>query len=91
MIHGQTVAYGNGRHFHGSAACGADACLDGFGNAIEVHVSRNNFVGGIDHADERSFDFRSGQTQSVQKRTMRSFFQPFRHVVTAHDDIPVWL
>ncbi len=84
VIHGEAVAYGDGGEFHGRAARHADARLDRFRNLAEVQVAGHHFVGGVDHADQRSPDLLAGQAERVEEGAVRGFFKAEGHFLAAH-------
>ena len=68
MAHRDPVADGDRREFNRGAARETDARLDGFCDFIQVHVAWDDFVVGIDHADERTFQFFFGIAQRIEQR-----------------------
>ena len=79
MVHGDTVAHGDGGKFKRSAAGHADAGLDRFGDLIEVHVAGNHLAGGVDDADDGAVDFFLCQAERVEQRPVGGFFEPLFH------------
>ena len=79
MVHGDTVAHGDGGKFERSAAGHADAGLDRFGDLIEVHVAGNHLAGGVDDADDGAVDFFLCQAERVEQRPVGGFFEPLFH------------
>ena len=53
VAHGDAVADADGRKFDRRTAGGGDAQLDGFGDFPQVHMAGNDFVKGVDYADQR--------------------------------------
>ena len=79
MVHGDSVAHGDGGKFERCAAGHADAGLDRFGDLIEVHVAGNHLAGGVDDADDGAVDFFLCQAERVEQRPVGGFFEPLFH------------
>ena len=84
MVHGQSVAHGDGREFHRRAARHADARLDGLGDFAEMQVAGNHFVGGVHYADEGALHLFAGQAERVEQGAMGGLFKAERHFLAAH-------
>ena len=88
VAHGDAVADADGRKFDRRTAGGGDAQLDGFGDVPQVHVAGDDFVKGVDHANQRLLQVfvavAHGVKQGAVGRTGASFF----YYVASHINYP---
>ena len=84
MVHGDAVAHADGGELNGRAAGHADASLHCLRNLIQMHMPRDNFVFGADHANDRPVQFLLGQSQSPEQGTVGDAVHAAFHQVTSH-------
>ena len=72
MVHGNAVAHADGGNFERNATGHINAGLHGFANFIEVIVTRNNVVAGIEHRDEGLLHFFIGKAVGLQQAAVGS-------------------
>ena len=84
MAHGDAVAHADGRDQDGCAACHLDACLNGVGHLIQVHVAGHDLTVGAHHADEGALQLFRGVAQGVKQASVGRALRAFGHVVTSH-------
>ena len=88
MAHGNTVTYGNGREDNGRAARFCDTHLNRFGNFVEVHVARDNFIVRADNTDERFAELLFCQAECVVKGAVRSIVKTVNNSIFNHSESP---
>ena len=84
MAHGDAVADADGRDEDGGAACHLDACLDGVGDLIQIHVAGDDLTVGTHHTDEGAVQLFRGVAQGVKQASVGRALRAFGHVVTSH-------
>ena len=84
MAHGDAVADADGRDEDGGAACHLDACLDGVGDLIQIHVAGDDLAVGAHHTDEGAVQLFRGVAQGVKQASVGRALRAFGHVVTSH-------
>ena len=72
MVHGNAVAHADGGNLERNAAGHINASLHGFADFIEVIVTRNNVVAGIEHRDEGLLHFFIGKAVGLQQAAVGS-------------------
>ena len=72
MVHGNAVAHADGGNFERNATGHINAGLHSFANFIEVIVTRNNVVAGIEHRDEGLLHFFIGKAVGLQQAAVGS-------------------
>jgi len=83
MVHGQAVAYGNGRELQRRAARHAHTGLDRIGKAVQVHVPGHDLAGGIHNTYQRTIHLFPGEAQGIEQGAVGGFFQPGFHFFAA--------
>ena len=84
MAHGDTVAHADGRDQDGGAACHLDACLNGVGHLIQVHVAGHDLTVGAHHADEGALQLFRGVAQCIEQAAVGRALRALGHVVASH-------
>ena len=84
MAHGDAVADADGRDEDGGAACHLDACLDGVGDLIQIHVAGDDLAVGAHHTDEGAVQLFRGVAQGVKQASVGRALRAFGHIVTSH-------
>ena len=72
VVHGNAVAHADGGNFERNATGHINAGLHSFANFIEVIVTRNNVVAGIEHRDEGLLHFFIGKAVGLQQAAVGS-------------------
>ena len=88
MSHGDTVAHGDGREHNRRSAGHGDPHFHCLGYLVEIHVSRDYFVIGADHADKGALQLLFGQTESVIKTAVGSVFGSVYNIFLCHNNSP---
>ena len=84
MTHGDAVANSDGREHNRRASGGTDACLDGFGNFVNVHVAGNNLVIRADDAHQGPLNLFLRQAQCKEKAAVRGAFHAVFDLIGKH-------
>ena len=84
MAHGNAIANTDGRNQHRGAARHADACLDGIGQLIQVHMAGNDLTVSRNHADQRAFQLFRGVAQGIEQAAVWGALRAFFNVITSH-------
>ena len=84
MAHGDAVAHADGRDQDGGAACHLDACLNGVGHLIQVHVAGHDLTVGAHHADEGALQLFRGVAQCIEQTAVGRALHALGHVVASH-------
>ena len=77
MAHGNAIANTDGRNQHRGAARHADACLDGIGQLIQVHMAGNDLTVSRNHADQRAFQLFRGVAQGIEQAAVWGALRAF--------------
>ena len=72
VVHGDAVAHADGGDLEGHAASHVDAGLHGFADLIEVVVTGDDVVAGVEHRDKRALQFLVGQAVGLEQAAVRS-------------------
>ena len=84
MAHGDAVADADGRDEDGGAPCHLDACLDGVGDLIQIHMAGDDLTVGTHHTDEGAVQLFRGVAQGVKQASVGRALRAFGHIVTSH-------
>ena len=84
MVHGDAIAETDGWKFHWRATGAEDTSLDGAGDLIEVEMAWNDFVLGVDDADQRFFQIVGGVAHGIEQGTVRRTCRPLFDFITSH-------
>ena len=84
VAHRDAVADADGRDEDGGAPCHLDACLDGVGDLIQIHVAGDNLTVGTHHTDEGAVQLFRGVAQGVKQASVGRALRAFGYIVTSH-------
>ena len=71
VVHGDAVAHADGGDLEGHAASHVDAGLHGFADLIEVVVTGDDVVAGVEHRDKRALQLLVGQAVGLEQAAVR--------------------
>ena len=71
VVHGDAVAHADGGDLERHAACHVDAGLHGFADLIEVVVTGDDIVTGVEHRDKRALQLLVGQAVGLEQAAVR--------------------
>ena len=71
VVHGDAVAHADGGDLERHAAGHVDAGLHGFADLIEVVVTGDDIVAGVEHRDKRAFQLLVGQAVGLEQAAVR--------------------
>ena len=84
--HGDAVGDGDGVKLDGSAAGGADACFDAFGELAQMEIARSDFGPSVGDGDERAGEIVVGEAGGFEHGPGGGAREAFFYDVTLHDD-----
>ena len=84
VTHCDTVANADHVKFNGCTACHKHAVLNAACDVLEVDVTGNDFVEGVNDTDERLSYLPVGVTHRLEKRALRRAFRAQFHFVASH-------
>ena len=84
MVHGNAVTYADGGKFHGRAASHADSGFNRLYKGVQVHVTGNQFVGGVGNAHQGTFDLFIRKSHGFHQTSVGGPCRSFFGNVTSH-------
>ena len=85
--HGDAVGNGDGVELDGSAAGGADAGFDAFGELAQMKIAGSDFGPGVGDGDERAGEIVVGEARGFEHGPGGGAREAFFDDVTLHDDL----
>ena len=83
VIHGQAVAHADGRDLERHAAGHVDAGLDRLADLVEVVVTGDDIVAGVEHRDKRPRNLLIGKSVGLQQTAVRGACNALFHGIAA--------
>jgi len=81
VAHGDAVTDADGVEFHRRAAGTEHAAFDRLGDHLQVGVSGDDFIEGIDYADQRPVDLPLGHAHGLHQGAVRRAFDACLNVI----------
>jgi hypothetical protein len=84
MAHGHPIANSYSLELEGHASRGADAGFDRLCQLVQMYMSGNELIPGVDYSDERAPDLLICQASGLEQRPVRRSFSAHLSDITPH-------